>query len=324
MPSSVTHAYFGLDLYDRLNVDKRKLLKSYKNHLKTFAQGPDVLFFYKLFCPKYGKNVRLLGHYMQRSNTQDFFINLITEIKKSKLNKNPEVLSFLYGFISHYVLDMTMHPYIIYKTGMYDKKNKSSYKYAGEHAKLELYIDAYLIKIRNKVKPSSFKTHQFCFPVTTLSNKLKTLIDNVFDKTFNKKGMGKTYQASIKHTKMLYRMLRNDHTGIKKQIYSLIDLLPINFKMKAISYHVKLNKNDYYLNLSKDFWNHPLDKNLVCNYSVIELYSIALNETVKLVNEVDKVLSGKCDLEHLKKLFPNLSYLSGFDCKLGYGTYYSY
>jgi hypothetical protein len=324
MPSSVTHAYFGLDLYDRLNVDKRKLLKSYKNHLKTFAQGPDVLFFYKAFCPNYGKDIRILGHYMQQNFTQDFFVNLITEIKKRKLSKNPEVLAFLYGFISHYVLDMTMHPYIIYKTGMYDKKNKLTYKYNGKHAEMELYIDVYLIQTRSKAKPSSFKTHQFCFPITTISNQLKDLLDNVFSKTFSKGDMSNMYQTSIRYTKMLYRLLRNDRNGIKKIIYSLVDLLPINFKMNVISYHVKLNKNDYYLNLSKDSWNHPLDKDLVYNYSVIELYSIALSRTVKLVNEVDKVLAGKCSLEYLNKLFPNLSYLSGFDCKLGYGTYYSY
>jgi hypothetical protein len=324
MPSSITHAYFSIDLYDRLNINKRKLLKPYTSHLKTFAQGPDVFFFYKLFCPKSGKNVRSLGRYMQKNHTRDFFVNLITEIKRRKLSRNPEILAFLYGFISHYVLDMTMHPYVIYKTGMYSKSNKSSYKYLGGHANLELYIDAYLIQTRAKVKPANFKTHLFCFPATSFSDKLNDLLDTAFDMTFNQKQMGHIYQTSIKYSKFLFKYFRNDRTGIKKRLYSLIDLLPINFKMKGVSYHVKLNKNDYYLNLSRDNWNHPINKSLVYNYSVIELYSIALNKTVKLVNEVDKVLSGKYELEYLNKLFPNLSYLSGFDCKLGYGTYFSY
>ena len=39
------------------------------------------------------------------------------------------VVWFLVGTICHFVLDSTLHPYIIYKTGMMDKKKSSTYKY---------------------------------------------------------------------------------------------------------------------------------------------------------------------------------------------------
>jgi hypothetical protein len=324
MPSSITHAYFSMDIFDRLNYNKRKLLSQYKEQLKTFAQGPDVFFFYKFFCPAIGKAIRDFGYYMQQNETQAFFVNLITYIKQHKLNKKPDVIAFLYGFISHYVLDMTIHPYVVYKTGIFNRKDKSTYKYAGGHTQLEVYIDAYMIQIRNKIKPAHFKTHKFCFNAISLSPELANLIDEVFDETFHQKAMGTIYIESIKHMKIVYKLFRNDRIGLKKCLYRISDFLPFNINMKVLSYYIKLDKNDYYLNLSKDHWHHPLNINIMYHYSVIELYAIALSKATKLIKEVDDVLNNKQGIEHLSVLFPNLSYLTGYDCKLGTGTYFSY
>ena len=53
---------------------------------------------------------------------------------------------FLYGFICHYVLDSNVHPFVFYKTGLFDKKDKNSYKYNNLHAFMETYFDNYMIK----------------------------------------------------------------------------------------------------------------------------------------------------------------------------------
>lgn len=324
MPSTVTHAYFSMDLYDRLDKKKQKLLEPYKEQLKIFGQGPDVFFFYNLMNPGKGKKIRRLGYYMQKNETQAFFVNLVTTIKDKKLEKNPEILAFLYGLIAHYISDMTMHPFIIYKTGIFDRKDKSTYKYFGGHEQMESYIDAYFMQIRGKTKPKDFKAYKFCFQNTHISDTLKQLIDDVFEKTFNEKNVGNKYATSVKQMKSFFALYRHDPTGIKKKIYGLSQILPFNIKLDTISYHITLDKNDYYLNLNKEYWHHPLDKNEIYNYSFIELYAIALSKAIKLIDEVDKALLTKKNLRHLNEVFPNLSYATGYDCKLGRGIYFSF
>jgi hypothetical protein len=100
--------------------------------------------------------------------------------------------------------------------------------------------------------------------------------------------------------------------------------LPFSFKLETISFDTKLNNNNYYLNLDKDYWHHPLDKEKIYNYSFIELYAIALHKTLDLIKEVDNLLYNKKTSIQAEKMFPNLSYLTGYECELGSGTYFSF
>ena len=125
MPSSITHGYFALDVLDKLENKYIKYID--KELLKAFGQGPDPLYFYNLATLSKGKYIRnnypeLLHNY----KTKNFFITLIKEIKERKLEKNKQTISFLYGFICHYALDTTIHPYILYKTGIYNKNQKET------------------------------------------------------------------------------------------------------------------------------------------------------------------------------------------------------
>lgn len=323
MPSTITHAYFSADIYERLDNTKQKLLDNYKEQFKTFAQGPDVFFFYKLFNFK-AKKVRDLGRYMHRQQTGDFFVNLITTIKEKELVNNPEVIAFLYGFIAHFVLDMTIHPFVIYKSGIFKKNQKGTHKYFGKHELIELYIDCYLIKNRGKIKPSNFKSHLFCFKSIDISPTLEVLIDEVFAKVFNYQKIGAIYKSSLRCMKSFYKYFRNDKTGIKKIIYGLLEVFPFNVKLKAISYNVKLDNDDYYLNLTKDPWVLSLTTDDIYNYSLIELYSIALSRAIELINTVNEILEGTTDNSVLNVLFPNLSYLTGRNLELGDTNYFSF
>jgi hypothetical protein len=49
---------------------------------------------------------------------------MINYIKDNNLYNDDDVLSYLYGYINHYVLDKTIHPYVRYKTGVFKKKNQ--------------------------------------------------------------------------------------------------------------------------------------------------------------------------------------------------------
>lgn len=328
MASTVTHAYFALDVFDKLDDKSKKILKNNTEDLKTFAQGPDPLYFYNLMLPIIGKNIRkTYPRKVHDNKTRDFFITLIVEIMKRKLQKDSQTISMLYGFISHYVLDSTIHPYIIYKTGIYDKDIPETKKYRSLHLDMELYLDGYIIFKREKILIQNFKAYDFCFNVNCDNQKTRDLLDKVTKDIYNLDNYSKYYFKSIKHMKVINRMFRYDKFGIKRICYIFLDrILPKKqLKKEQLSYHINYKKKLHYLNFEKNEWNHPMDQYETYNYSFVELYHISLKKAVKIINDVNSVIYDKCDINILNKTFENLSYRTGKDCsdnrKLKYFEY---
>jgi hypothetical protein len=318
----MTHAYFAKDTYDRLDEFTKHRIDI--ETLKTFGQGPDILFFYNIINLKCGKNVRIFGKYMQKHNTQDFFINLIKYIKEKRLESNKQVMSFLYGFIMHYALDMTIHPFVFYKTGRYNRRDKKTYKYNGLHSDMETYIDCYLIHNNEHIKPRKFKMYNYYCNVNKFSRPLNNTIDYVFKKTYGKDNMAKIYFDSLKEMKLFLKIFRYDPTGIKKKFYKFLDMIfPGYFiKKESLSYDMDHKTKKHYLNLEKNKWNHPKDENEIYDYSFIELYHIALSRAVNLINDTNEVLFKKRRMSDLEVIFPDLSYTSGKKCNIKLKTKY--
>ena len=227
-------------------------------------------------------------------------------------------MSFLYGMISHHKLDTKIHPFVFYKTGNFQKEKKESYRFLNQHDYMEIFLDNYFIKQREQKNPYAFRFYDFCFDFTPFSLELEEVINYAFEETFGIKNMCHFYQKSLKQMYFALKYLRYDKLGIKKKAYQFLDLLKpkYTFQLKAVSYHQSFVDQRNYLNLNHQEWNHPCLKREKHKESVIDLYLEALHETNQLVREVNAYLKDTKKV-NLKKLFPDLSYTTGKDCKRG-------
>ena len=312
MAGTITHAFFANDLFNKLDKDTQNNLSKYKENLKTYAQGHDIFFFTSNII---NHKTKKIGLYMHKNNTKDFFINIVTYIKENKLQNNYEIMSFLYGYICHYSLDVCVHPYVTYKSGVFKKDDKKTHKYNAKHNNLESYVDAYFINKNINVFPGKFKIHKFCFN-TKVSKELSKLIDEVYYKTYGFKHMSLYIKEGIFNMRISYGLLRYDPFSIKKKTYNLLDgITPKSFfKFSPVSYAYDLNKNEYYLNLNHKKWCHPRYKDETYTYSFIDLYNNALDMAGNIINNVNKVLYENENINSLDKVFLNLSFASGKDC----------
>ena len=315
MASSITHAYFVLDVYEKLGIKSKELLIGHKELLKTAAQNMDVLFFYNIINFKKGKNVRNFGNYFHNHKTLEFFSTLINYIKYNGHQYDPEVMAFLYGMLSHYVLDSTMHPYVIYKTGEFDKNDPNTYKYNHLHADLEAYFDNYLITIRENINPNYFKCYEYCFNVDSIGKNLIEVMDFTYREVFNINDFHNYYLKSIKHMKKFFRIFRYDPIGFKKMGYEIIDFFcpRILLRKVSLSYHISMKGKKKFLNLEHQVWYNPTDKRTKSNKSLLELYTKSLDTTVKMIQEINRFLYYDEKI-NLKKVIGNLSYVTGKDC----------
>ncbi len=313
MPATITHAYFGEDLYNNFNDNIKEKINYDKKSIMMFSQNTDPLMFYNVYSVFPGKKYRKLQVKCHTTNTNLFFSTMINYMKEKKYYNDSMSLSFLYGFISHFCLDSNAHPYIYYRTGEFKKNDKSTYKYNGLHTYMESYIDNYFIKKRNNNKRISLS--KLCFKKDKFTNELNDILDYSFSKVYKMNNLSKVYYKSLKQMNIFISLFMFDRYGIKKCLYRFIDLfIPKKFfKFKTLSYH--LDNYDYldYLNTKHSKWYYPVDKNISSSNSFNDIYNSALEESIYIINEINKYFFEDKDID-INSLFKNKSYCTGIDC----------
>ena len=311
MPATITHSFFAKDVYDILPTKINKKLNL--NRCKMFAQGTDCLKFYNLFSIMPGKNIRSFDYYFHTNKSQEFFINLLKYLRDNNI-EDMDSYSFLVGFICHYALDSVIHPFIIYKTGIFHKKYPSTYKYNNVHTFMEVFLDNDIVRRRTKTNPYKFDLVKYCFDTRTFSTELNRTIKYSFYNTFHIKDMDQIYYKSMKQMKMALNIFRRDSYGIKKAIYKTVDTFTPRsvFRFEAVSYHYPLTDTHNYLNNDHSLWRNPTTYDMTSNESFVDLYLRALKLAKVLVCASFDYLEGKeIDLE---EIFINTSYVTGLDC----------
>lgn len=320
MPATITHAYFTQDVYEILpNSFKSKLNI---NRLKMFGQSMDSLMFYNLFSIYPGKKIRDFNRYFHRNKTQEYFINMINYIKDNNLSDDVDVNSFLVGSICHFVLDSTIHPFIIYKTGVMDKKKPSTYKYNNVHEFMEVFLDNDMVRRRENTNPYKFNISKFCFDTRKFSDNLNNLIDNTFDVTFDLQNMSGIYYKSLKQMKSALHLFRRDPYGNKRNLYKIIDTFTSKkfFRFESISYYYPIKDRHNFLNSNHKLWRNPTTYGMTSNESFVDLYLKSIKIAKVMICASFDYIAGK-EIE-LEKIFLNNSYVHGLDCNKEKGLKY--
>lgn len=315
LPSSITHSYFALDVYQKLPSFYQDRIQSNLEDFKLYAQGSDPFMFYHFFLTKTGSRIQSKMH---KENTQDFFIHTIQYIYENDLYHNPEIMSYLYGHICHYFLDVNTHPFIYYKAGVFDPRKKETYKYNALHQKIEYRIDSYFIEKREQIPPQKFQVDKFIFENYTFSKEIMNLIRASIGKPYQIPNVVSLYKTSIKDMKKFFRWVNYDPYGFKLKIYQILDAILPNFvvRLEELSYYTPYSENQDYLNLEHKTWNLPWNKNKKFQTSFLDLYEIAIIQACDAIKEVTLMLEQKkLNQKRLQEIFKNLSYSTGLDCK---------
>ena len=299
MPATYTHHTFSEDVYKVINVDIQDKLKDSKEIYNLFGKSFDVLFFVK---PD-------LGHFAHKNNINLYFSNIIKYIKDNNLVNDGEALAYLYGSICHYVLDSTVHPYIFYKTGVYNKKNRKTLKYKGMHAYYEYMIDAILYNDRNRKSIARADLTKVLFPKLNFSLNLRKTIDYTYTQTFCTINMSKVILKGYKNFKFIVKHGMQSRLGIKMFFYKIANKL-FNSKLENYCYYIKkLDKS--VLNLEHKKWYYPVDKTKNFHYSFYDLYDLSIEKARVLINEINDALNDKISISKVLKDIGNNSYTTG-------------
>ncbi len=109
MPTTYTHYRFGTDVYKNLPRDLRESIHPYTGLFCIGLHGPDILFYYKALR----KNaISETGFSIHSRPGYKFFEPAEDILKHIPAEECAPSMAYLYGFLCHFALDSTCHPYI--------------------------------------------------------------------------------------------------------------------------------------------------------------------------------------------------------------------
>ena len=145
MPAALTHYIFSDNLVKN---------EKYRDIFLLAAQGPDVLFFYgyNIVKRENKKEISQFGFYLHSIDPSELYFRMLAYAFNRKADEKELLIEFTRGFMYHYALDRTIHPYVFYNTG-FPYTNK---KYNLAHGFFEGSLDT-AIKKEYGYKISTFK-----------------------------------------------------------------------------------------------------------------------------------------------------------------------
>lgn len=315
MPGYITHNIFGKKEYKIM--EEGILKEAVRKHRKVFyvgLQGPDIFFYFPLYVLINRKN---LGSIMHTSKTGEYMSGMLDYILNVGNIDREICMAYFCGFLGHYSLDRTCHPYIYWKT---DRMHKTK-DYHAKHVALETDIDYIFCKEFFKKNISDFPYRNTAElnkkELVAISEMLSEVLQSTFDNIrFNYK---LAYSALLSFKYMIGCI--NDKSGVKEKVVRSIEQKLIGHKHFAtlfIGDNYTLKNSDC-LNLSKKEWFNPWKKDIKENsnfYELIEKAGIRYQNLIKLLEKIvyydeinaSKLLENKLNLnsdsmELAKRLF---------------------
>ena len=107
MPSTYAHYRLGKEVIQRLDPDLRAIAEGHRQLYDIGLHGPDILFYYDAL---HRNPTSQIGFDMHGFPARDFFGPARDIV--SKTDDRDAAEAYLMGFVCHFALDSTCHPYI--------------------------------------------------------------------------------------------------------------------------------------------------------------------------------------------------------------------
>lgn len=257
MPTTYAHYRMGQEVRQSLNEEEKAVIEEYPGLFLTGLHGPDIFFYYK---PLSANKIRQIGNDMHERSGKDFFEPAANVVRHN--SENCAYLSYVYGFICHFALDVTCHGYV-------DEKIAAS---GISHTEIEAEFDRMLME-KDGYDPVSYRPTGHIVP----SPENAQIIQAFFE--------------GADSTQVL---------GTLKGMVTYLNLLVAPSKAKRFLIDTVLRLSGNYQNLHGLVINYRANSD--CDDSTKELfrrYGKAKNLAVSLIHEYKEYLDGKKDLNQI-------------------------
>lgn len=299
MPAFSTHYLFAEEMMNTL-----KDIADFEineNAVLIGAQGPDIFFFHRVFPWQPGKPLRKLGSSLHREKAGVLLNKLYKYCSKTESNI---AKSYAFGFILHYALDKSCHPYIYYIQNKITESHPEFNPHSA-HNIIELSLDSLMLSLCLNIKnPVHFETEK---TIKATENELNEISEEI---AFLADITAEESKTAILDMKNMQRLLL-DKNGKKKKIAAKLEKIASpftkNFLLSAYFRTDNLEKAKKYANIYNGKWKSPFCKQ-TSRKSFFDLYKEAKDDAKTLLIKWQSGADGE-------EFTNNLSFLTGVEIK---------
>ena len=245
MPTTYTHYVYGQEVFQMLPTNIQKEIHPFMGLYNIGVHGPDILFYYRSFCKN---KINQYGVKIHKEPMEQFLRHAFSVYRKQE--QKQEAYSYLAGFMTHFILDSSCHPYIRKRI----RENGIS------HTEIETDWD-YLMMERNHLDPIRYKTathiledHRYARVIAPYYNKKPVQV-----------------HKSLVYMKLILNHMFRSYFGVKRQLAVFLNekFLP---KQHFQHYFRKTRVNMANLETCEELTRRYEDSKQQCAQMIEELY----------------------------------------------------
>lgn len=336
MPNTWAHILFGEEVLSTMQGPEIAWAAARPDLFRLACQGPDLFFYYRFWPWLNTKGLDNIARKIQNVVGGEFVRTGVRWVKTLQPHgvmplarqsfpqpvdnsgdnlveseQYQSLVAYMIGFICHYALDATAHPYIHYKSGVYLSTVPATYKYYGNHQIFEATLDAILLREKRGLVSTGVPVRKhldvgprlpdvvtafYCHQVAAL---LRMEIDEEV--------MNTAYRDMHKGLDLFY-----DPHGLKRWLLKVVKAVTFG-KVNYVRYFPLPTQETTvdYLNRRKSQWVHPADATEVYHESFDELWERGKTRAKEWVSAMLDYLHGEIDDVELDRRIPHLSFSTG-------------
>lgn len=278
MPACITHNLFAMDVLARL--EERGADRC---AWAWGAQGPDFLFCHRYFKAMRDKSLRTLQEYgsaLHRSPPSGT-LNAMRSFVRG--HESPLYRSYVLGFLCHYALDSTAHPYVNARAEEMAAAREN--ETAGTmHGEIEAALDAIVLRWKTGKLPSEVHLKDMFPKNEGVQRMIARLYREVLFEVYGADVSEKALYQSTKDAHLLFAAC-NDRTGLKRGIFNVIE----KGRPHHITSHlvpITEDPEEDYANTAHSRWVHDGAEH---TEDFFQLYDRALDLAAELCGGFDSV-----------------------------------
>lgn len=318
MPDVLTHVYCAD--FSRRNIEDatvlRQILDTHKTAFFLGAQGPDLFFYYGIWPWKKTYSVPDFADKVHKDKTSLFLSTAFDMLRDEDLSTKTGQMRIAYwmGFLSHYALDTTAHPFVHYFAGLNndEKSKKNGDKH--HHKYFENIIDTILSR-KFSFMPDLPRNQHSCIPknpraLRPVFEHLVKVYEAVYETVISPDVIETATTDMYKLLKLLFdpkfkkrAMYRKMEKSISKPQYITTAAFPAD-----------ADYNMDYLNTNHQPWLHPCDNAMEFRQSFMDLFDRAVMRSENLMYFGWNVFKNQESLDAFKEVLGDYSYDTGLPC----------
>lgn len=299
MADFLSHYLFGWEILPLMPKVAQKSINEYKSAFNWGLQGPDPLFFHSLIL---GGTLHKYGNMMHNEKIDSLFYVFSRCINKLCDERQFIAEAYFYGFLCHYALDSTLHPYVYYNQ-MKMKKQMPRLRDSSIHSRIESDIDYELYKAKYKKPATDFDVSKAYKTsgqeMAVMSVIFHIILKSVYNVDIKPNVIRSAFEQMYQTEKLLYSK--------NNTVYNSLKNIEKVLGKHSLTGHFKMHKPEWdSLNLNHEPWFNPWQPNVVRTESVPELFEKA----GKQVSMLSAQYAGEFDagwllLHHFDEPFDN-------------------